>query len=349
MSIRKNKQSGIYWVDITPPSGQRIRRSTGTTDKQQAQEYHDRLKVEMWRVHKLGDKPKHSFEEACIQFLKASEGQSDYRTKVRHVQYWRDIFAHRTICSLTTEEVRNGLPTHKIRKGLPPLKLKPATRNRYLASIRRILSLADAAGWLDKKPKLSPAKEPSVRIRWLTQADAQRFLAAIRLQWVRDACEFALATGCRANEIFSLTWDKVNETRALAWVTNDLAKSGKARPVPLNADALRVVSRRRGTHATLVFSRIAKGKQIAQIDLRAFLAALKVAGISNFRFHDLRHTWASWHVQNGTPLFVLKELGGWETIEMVKKYAHLDAGHLADHANNVTFGSQQKAEKKKAA
>lgn len=59
--------------------------------------------------------------------------------------------------------------------------------------------------------------------------------------------------------------------------------------------------------------------------------------------------WASWHVQSGTPLFVLKELGGWEKLEMVKKYAHLDAGHLAEYVNVVTFRSQQEAEKKRAA
>ncbi len=72
-------------------------------------------------------------------------------------------------------------------------------------------------------------------------------------------------------------------------------------------------------------------------------------GIKDFHFHDLRHTWASWHVQSGTPLFVLKELGGWENIEMVKKYAHLNAGHLAEHVNVVTFWSQQQAQKQRAA
>jgi len=60
------------------------------------------------------------------------------------------------------------------------------------------------------------------------------------------------------------------------------------------------------------------------------------------RFHDLRHPWASWHVQAGTPLFVLTELGGWETLEMVKKYAHLNAGHLAEYANNVTLAPEAK-------
>lgn len=60
----------------------------------------------------------------------------------------------------------------------------------------------------------------------------------------------------------------------------------------------------------------------------------------DFHFHDLRHSWASGYVQAGMPLFSLKELGGWETLEMVKKYAHLNANHLMTHADNVKFMSQ---------
>jgi integrase len=62
--------------------------------------------------------------------------------------------------------------------------------------------------------------------------------------------------------------------------------------------------------------------------------ALKRAGIDNFRYHDLRHTWASWHVQNGTPLHVLKELGGWSDLKMVLRYAHLSSENLIGYANN---------------
>lgn len=61
------------------------------------------------------------------------------------------------------------------------------------------------------------------------------------------------------------------------------------------------------------------------------------SSFEDFHFHDVRHIWASWHVQRGTPLMVLKELGGWERIEMVQKYAHLTTLHLAAHAENVKF------------
>lgn len=68
---------------------------------------------------------------------------------------------------------------------------------------------------------------------------------------------------------------------------------------------------------------------------KAWKGALKRAGISNFRFHDLRHTWASWLVQSGVSLLALKEMGGWETLEMVQRYAHLSAGHLTEHASKI--------------
>lgn len=72
---------------------------------------------------------------------------------------------------------------------------------------------------------------------------------------------------------------------------------------------------------------------IKQVATKAWKKALKRAGIENFRWHDLRHTWASWHVQQGTPLHVLQELGGWESAEMARRYAHLHSDHLAEYAD----------------
>lgn len=338
MSIRKHKQSGIWWVDFTPPSGQRIRRSTGTRNRQQAQEYHDKLKAEFWRVYQLGDKPKRLFEEACINYLTLSAGQKDYATKIRHVKYWRTVFGGRTICSLTSDEIQAGLPTHRTYKDRPTKKLSASTRNKYLTSIGRILSLAKQAGWIDVTPIVHKLPEPKIRVRWLTKDQSIAFLDSLNLEWMKDVCKFALATGCRANEIFTLTWDKVDLDSRLTWVTNDLAKSGRSRPVPLNTDAMAVLLKR--PKDKYVFTRIKGGAKIRQIDRRDFIQALTKIGLSDFRFHDLRHTWASWHAQAGTPLFALKELGGWETLDMVKKYAHLNAEHLAKYANHVTISAQ---------
>jgi integrase len=79
-----------------------------------------------------------------------------------------------------------------------------------------------------------------------------------------------------------------------------------------------------------------RSKPITQVSSKAWYGALKRAEIDNFRWHDLRHTWASWHVQSGTPLFALQELGGWESAEMVRRYAHLAADHLAPFADRLT-------------
>ncbi|PHM61814.1 integrase [Xenorhabdus ishibashii] len=70
-------------------------------------------------------------------------------------------------------------------------------------------------------------------------------------------------------------------------------------------------------------------------DNTAWNSALKRAGIEDFRFHDLRHTWASWLVQSDVPLSILQEMGGWESIEMVRRYAHLAPNHLTEHARQI--------------
>lgn len=78
----------------------------------------------------------------------------------------------------------------------------------------------------------------------------------------------------------------------------------------------------RGKHIARVFTY--KGRPVRRANGRAFRKALQQVNIEDFRWHDLRHTWATWHVQKGTPLHVLQELGGWQNINMVKRYAHYD-------------------------
>jgi hypothetical protein len=117
--------------------------------------------------------------------------------------------------------------------------------------------------------------------------------------------------GSREHRLFNLGIDSKARGwgNRRAWVHPDQAKARKAIPVPLNDDAMKVLGRQVGKHRDLVFS--FRGRQVLQVSTKAWYAALERTGIADFRWHDLRHTWASWHVQGGTPLFALQELGGW--------------------------------------
>ncbi len=352
MSIRKRQGSGIWFIDLRTPSGERIRRSTETTERRAAQEYHDRLKAELWRQDKLGEAPPKLFEEAIVRFLLLCQGQRDLAGKIRHAEYWRDQFAGRAVRSLTADDIFNAIPTHRIVDGKQAKGLAPGTRNRYVNTIRRLLNLCLEWGWIDRVPKLQRFEEPDVRVRWEPPEVIAKMINALRLPWMRDAAIVAVATGMRESELFGLRVSQLDLAQCNAWITHEGAKSKRARSVPLNEDAMSVLVRRAQTATDLVFTRgYTRGdgppKLIGQIDKRDFSRACAAAGMLDFNWHDLRHTWASWHVQRGTPLMVLRELGGWETVAMVQKYAHLAPSHLAQHAGTVTFWAQSVEQKEK--
>jgi len=211
--------------------------------------------------------------------------------------------------------------------------VRNATVNRVLEVLRAILrKCVNEWEWLDRTPKIRMLKEPTRRIRFLSGEEAQRLLGALPPH-LADMAAFTLATGLRRANITGLLWSQVDVVRRLAWIHPDQAKARRAIAVPLNAQALSLVTKQVGKHPTHVFS--FRGKPLYQVSTKAWYQALERAGIHDFRWHDLRHTWASWHVQMGTPLFALQELGGWESTEMVRRYAHLSAAHLAPYADRL--------------
>ncbi len=137
--------------------------------------------------------------------------------------------------------------------------------------------------------------------------------------------------------MFGLEWSQIDMQRHVAWVYSDQAKGKRDFPVPLNAGALAILKGQIGKHPRLVFTYA--GKPMQRPDKETWRRACAKAGISDFRWHDLRHTWASWHVMNGTSLQELMELGGWRDIKMVLRYAHLSGGHLKKAASNVTLAA----------
>lgn len=331
MPIRK--RGDVYYIDLYTPSGERIRRTIKTTVKKEAQQYHDQLKAQLWQIDKLDRKPDYLFENALVLFLKDAEGKEDTATKKRHAIYFREKFAGRILSSLTSDEILDSIPERHMSKGTP---LTNATKNKYRTSIMRILKLAYQAGYIDKMPYIPKKKEPPIRVRWISQEQARQLISHISTDWMKIICSFALMTGARRTEILSMTWDKIDFVRKIAIVSNDIAKSEKARSLLLNEEAIRLLQQQKGKHGKYVFVGN-KGQPLQDINRKIFDKATEKCLLADFHFHDLRHTWASWHVQAGTPLFTLKELGGWETLEMVKKYAHLNADHLLNHANSVKF------------
>ena len=145
---------------------------------------------------------------------------------------------------------------------------------------------------------------------------------------------FALATGCRASEIFGLEWNRVDLERKVAWLDHGATKSGEGRGIPLNIDAIAALRTTLGQHPRWCFT--FAGKCIRKSST-AWGRARRRAGIEDFRFHDLRHTWASWHVQSGTSLPELMELGGWKSYEMVLRYAHLAPEKLSSVARRIEW------------
>ena len=175
-------------------------------------------------------------------------------------------------------------------------------------------------------------KEPKRRIRWLKPDEVQHLLTFLPYH-LSAMVRFSLATGLRESNVTGLEWSQVDLTRRMAWIHADQAKAGRPIGVPLNKEAVVLLREQQGNHKQYVFSY--KGRPVKKANTKAWREGLKQAGIEDFRWHDLRHTWASWHIQNGTPIHILQELGGWSDIKMVQRYAHLSSEHLTVYADSL--------------
>lgn len=322
------KRGGTWWLEFFGPDGRRIRESTGTGDKVLAQEFHDHRKVELWRVFRLGEKPRRTWNEAVVKWLKERAHKATIDTDRMHLR-WCDPFLGGKCLDQIDRDLIDRLTDAKLNEDVTH-----ATVNRMLEVVRAILrKCRDDWEWVDRIPKVRLLPEPTRRIRWLTREEADRLLPNLPPHLAAMAA-FSLATGLRRANVTGLQWSQVDLVRRVAWIHPDQAKARRAIPVPLNAEAVVIVRKQLGKHPVYVFAY--RGSRITQVNTKAWRLALGRAGIDDFRWHDLRHTWASWHVQNGTPLHVLQEMGGWECSEMVRRYAHLSAEHLAPYAERLS-------------
>lgn len=325
MLYRRSK-TGPWWCRFTTPDGREVRRSSGTVERKAAEEWEARLKQETWRVERMGERPRRSWQDAVVRWVEETRHKASREDDLCHLR-WLDL------------HLRNAMLDEIDRDRVDTLKrarqrgVSSATVNRTLALLRAILRRAEREwGWIEKAPAVRLLPEPARRVRWLTREEADRLIAELP-EHLAEMARFSLATGLREANVTGLRWDQVDLDRWQAWIHPDESKTGRGLAVPLNRDAMLVLRRQAGRHPERVFTY--RGQPVSKAGVRAWRLALARAGIHDFRWHDLRHTWASWHVQSGTPLHVLQELGGWATAAMVRRYAHLSAEHLAGYAGRI--------------
>ncbi|MBF0192696.1 MAG: tyrosine-type recombinase/integrase, partial [Magnetococcales bacterium] len=197
------KRGNIWHVHFFTPDGQRIRESTGTSDKRKAQEYHDRLKTKYWRSEVLGDQTERTWKEAVVKFLAETEHKASRRDDLQKLRWLDQHFGDLTLAQVTRDRVSDiGALKRK--------KTTVSTANRYLALIRSVLRKASLEWeWIDKAPKVRLYPEPSRRVRWLTSEEATRLLQELP-EHLASMVEFILATGLRDSNVTGLEWSQID-------------------------------------------------------------------------------------------------------------------------------------------
>jgi integrase len=329
MSLYKRKDSPHWWIKLSH-NGRAIQKSAGTTDRLKAREYHDKLKAQLWDMTRLGVKPSRTWEETVVQWLEENGHKASLKDDVRNFRWLHGHLAGMQLSQIdrdVVEEITRARRGEGVRNG---------TVNRTLALLRSVLrAAAHEWGWLERPPRVKLLPEPHGRVRFLTAEESSRLLKELP-EHLKAMVRFSILTGLRQRNVRELRWARVDLERRFVWIHADESKGGGGIPVPLTEEAAQVVAEQQGRHAEFVFTY--RGKSVRQVNGTAWRRALKRAGIEDFRWHDLRHTWATLHAQAGTPLHVLQELGGWRTPAMVRRYAHLTSAHLASHV--VAFGNR---------
>lgn len=331
MSLYKRKDSPYWWIKLSH-NGRTIQRSAGTSDRTKAREYHDKLKAQLWDVARLGVKPHRTWEEAVIRWLEEKSHKASINDDKRNFRWLHAHLAGKNLADIDRECIDRICQARR-KEGV-----SNGTVNRTLALLRSVLRAAvNDWEWIERAPKIRLLHEAAGRVRFLTADEATRLIGELP-EHLAAMVSFSILTGLRQRNVRELRWSQVDLERRAVWIHPHEAKGRKGISVPLTREAAKIVEAQSGKHAEFVFT--FRGNPVRWLNNTAWRAALKRAGIENFRWHDQRHTWATLHAQAGTPMHVLQELGGWASPVMVRRYAHLTTNHLSQHVD--AFGGQVK-------
>jgi integrase len=317
------KRADVWWTCIRH-NGRKIQKSLETSDRKLAKAIEAKIRTEIVEgnyFEKLVGRNK-TFKQLMEKFIKehapkvSSNMQKSYSSSLKHLD---SFFGNLDLLSVSPKAVSR----YKVLRRNEGVK--PATINKELAMLSKAFSLAVKEWeWLRDNPvsRVPKEKENNERDRWLTEDEERRILKN-SFQWLKEIIVFALHTGLRQDELLSLEWSRVNLTRKTILIQK--TKNGKPKTLPLNKIALGVLEQRSKVKSIkndfVFFNR--NGKKINHHSLRkSFRIALKKSRIENFRFHDLRHTFATRLSQRGIDIYKIAKLLGHRDIKMTQRYAH---------------------------
>jgi integrase len=305
----------------------------------------------------FGESKRHTLNELIDAYEKSAKHKELKSAKEMRARldWWRRHYGEKLLQEITPAVVAQGrdalcnenltvrrrgddgsvsrIPLDKKRSG--------ATTNRFLAALSSVCGYGvKELGWLEQNPveRVSKPKENKGRVRYLDEHELPRFLTACRKHSdLYLAVLLALTTGGRHTEIMSLRWGQVDLKGGRATLYAGTTKNDDARVLPLVGEAFTLLQERakvRSLTDDRIFPPTYLAKKSAFLALRTpFMAALKEAEITNFHWHDLRHTCASYLMMNGvSPLEISKVLGH-RTMAMVSRYAHLAPARVSDIGN----------------
>ncbi len=325
-SIRK--RNGKHFVEIRlkghPPERATFIRLTDARKWAQATE----AAIREGRYFKTTEARRHTLDDAVVRYLRTvAPGKKDGKGDVTKLTWWADQLGAYSLADITAAriaECRDELAESR----------KAATVVRYLASLSHMFTVAVREwGWLESNPvrRVTKPKEPKGRVRFLSLDERDRLLAACaesKQPQLHLIVLLAISTGMRRGEIAGLRWSDV-DLAAGRMVLQD-TKNGERRMVPLSGpamDGLQAHGKVRRIDSDYVFPGNDRSRPLNF--QTAWKAALKAAAIDDFRFHDLRHTAASYLLMSGASTNELAEILGHKTLQMVKRYSHMSDSHAA--------------------
>lgn len=327
MSLYRRPDTPHWWCRFQVDHRE-VRLSTGTRDRGQAEEFETAARTRAWRQARLGERPLYPWDAARKRWLADQRRKDD--PSVLTILNWLDKHLKGRSVQEISREVVDEL------RALKAAEASEATADRHMERLRAILrKCRDDWQVIDSIPKV-PMYRPRVpEPRWLTEAQFRRLCAKLP-KHLKLAAQLAVQTGLRMRSQAQLEWSRVDLKRRRAWVPGYQMKAGRAVGIPLSSEAVRILrALRRQGGAKARFVHEWNGAPVDDFNTKAFKDAATAAGVAPLRWHDLRHTWASWHVRKGTTLQELMQLGGWASYAMVLRYAHLAPDHLSKAAERL--------------